>query len=111
MWLLGRAHQVVRTGEENLYPVPVEAVAGQVARVRRAALVEVNNRAVVAIESVTSSKRTAAKDGLSDAVMRACTDAGFSVDAVEIVAVIPVDPRHNAKVDTERLRLLLQRAA
>ncbi|PAP77815.1 AMP-binding protein [Rubrivirga marina] len=85
LWLLGRCAAVSRREGSVVYPLQVEAAL----RTRldaRAAFVEIDGQRVVAVEG-------AVPDGLAEAVPWAAIDAVVSVDA------LPVDRRHNAKVD------------
>lgn len=88
IWLVGRVADVV----EGLHPFPIEAAAERVAGIRRAALIDFGG-ALLCVEG----------DGNLDAVRVAA-----GVANVRRVARIPVDRRHNAKVDRAALRELLQ---
>jgi len=93
LWLLGRCAAASRRGGGVVYPLQVEAALRERLGVRAACL-EVDGRRVVAVEG-------AAPDGLAAAVPWAGIDAVVAVDA------LPVDRRHNAKVDLEALRACL----
>ncbi len=88
IWLVGRTGDVV----DGLHPFPVEAAAERVQGIRRAALIDFGG-ALLCVEG----------DGDLDAVRIAA-----GVARVRRVANIPVDRRHNAKVDRTALRGLLQ---
>ena len=94
LWLLGRCAAASRRDGDVVYPLQVEAALRETLGVR-AAFVEVDGRRVVAVEG-------GAPDGLADAVPWAGIDAVVSVDA------LPVDRRHNAKVDVPALRARLE---
>ena len=94
LWLLGRCSAASRRGDGVVYPLQVEAALRERLGVR-AAFVEVDGRHVVAVEG-------AVPDGLAEAVPWAAIDAAVSVDA------LPVDRRHNAKVDLGELRAFLR---
>ena len=93
LWLLGRcAAASVRDGEA-VYPLQVEAALR--ARGMRAAFLELDGRRLVAVEGGADPEAVRA------GVMWAGIDDIVPVDA------IPVDRRHNAKVDLAALRTLL----
>jgi acyl-CoA synthetase (AMP-forming)/AMP-acid ligase II len=96
LWLLGRAAAVIEDEQGTLYPFAVECAAMQLANIGRAALVSRNGKRVLYVEPANpaGSVDTAA---LATALDWAC------LDEVRPVEKIPVDRRHNAKVDYTRL--------
>lgn len=100
LWLLGRAQERILDTRGVVYPFSVEAMALQNPAVRRAALIGVENRRVLAVEWVTPGHAT------TDAMDALMIDG---VDLVVPVSHIPVDARHNSKVDYPALRRLLSR--
>ncbi|MEM6326161.1 MAG: AMP-binding protein [Bacteroidota bacterium] len=92
LWLLGRCSAAVRETSGTLYPLQVEAAAREVAGVRLGALVP--GRRLVAFEG------TAEAGDVADAL------AWAEVEAVRVDR-IPLDRRHNAKVDYPALGSLL----
>jgi acyl-CoA synthetase (AMP-forming)/AMP-acid ligase II len=107
LWLLGRARDVLSTDEGALYPWPVEAIARRVEGVDAAALLSLDGQAAVAFELALG----AARAPVAAEIVRACREAGFAVARAVVVDRIPVDPRHNSKVDHRRLRAALEGAA
>jgi acyl-CoA synthetase (AMP-forming)/AMP-acid ligase II len=97
LWLLGRCGAVVSDRRGTLYPFSVEAAAETCAGVRRAALIGDAGRRLLVVEL---------EDGHMPQVTAevACTLEWASLDEIRVVRRIPVDSRHNAKVDYERLR-------
>lgn len=89
LWLVGRVADVVA----GLHPFPVEAAAERLPGVRRAALIELRGEPWLCVEG---------EAGALDAVRSAARDKG--VAGVLAVPRIPVDRRHNAKVDRAALR-------
>jgi acyl-CoA synthetase (AMP-forming)/AMP-acid ligase II len=97
LWLLGRISAALGGPDSPLYPLAIEAAAHEHAEVRRAAAVEVDGQGVLVFESDGDRDRIAAD--LS-------RDLGWAaLGAVRAVRRIPVDRRHNAKIDYERLRV------
>lgn len=101
LWLLGRASARVRRAGGTLYPFAVEAAASTCASVRRTALMEAGGRIVLAAEPLGGAD---AGDLRRDLAARL---AWAELDEVRIVGKIPVDRRHNAKVDYPALRRMM----
>jgi acyl-CoA synthetase (AMP-forming)/AMP-acid ligase II len=97
LWLLGRASAKLTDHRGVLYPFAVECAAQQIAGVRRAALLQLGNQRVLAVEGVPASMQNTIREALSWA----------QLDRVSVLQSIPVDKRHNAKVDYTALRGLL----
>ena len=104
LWLVGRVHNAVAAGGRTLYPIQVEARAEAVPGVRKAALLSWEERATVVVEPAQAG---ADQEALSRAVEEHLRAGGFEVDVVRCVREIPLDPRHNAKIELARLRALL----
>jgi acyl-CoA synthetase (AMP-forming)/AMP-acid ligase II len=99
LWLLGRCSARIVDGLGTVHPFAVECAAMTVAGVRRSALVSVRDRRVLAVEL---------EHGAGDvrAALLAHLGWAFIAEVVE-VASLPVDRRHNAKIDYPALRALL----
>ncbi|MBK8725516.1 MAG: AMP-binding protein [Holophagaceae bacterium] len=97
VWLLGRCSARIRDPKGELFPFAVETAALQVPGVRRAALAAHKGRRVLVVEG-------AAEPGAVQAGL-----AWAGLDAVHTVKRIPLDRRHNAKVDYPGLLTLLER--
>ncbi len=102
-WLAGRVHSTIRRGGELAHPQLVEQAAkGEDPRVRRIATVglpdpELGERVVVVVET--------AEDGFQDEIASRLAAAGFRADEIRLTAEpLPVDPRHNSKIDYGRLK-------
>lgn len=92
LWLLGRRE----AASGGLFPFAVETAALSWPGVKRAALLAGAPRAKLAVEG----------DGLDAAEMQRRAAAMGAIDAV-IVKEVPLDKRHNSKIDYGRLRKLL----
>ena len=101
LWLAGRCAARIEDPRGAIYPFGVECVAMAFPAVRRAAMVALNGRRVLVVEA-GRDERLAAE--LSAAVTWA------QVDEVRFMATLPVDKRHNAKVDYPELGRLLKRS-
>jgi acyl-CoA synthetase (AMP-forming)/AMP-acid ligase II len=96
LWLVGRCAAKMDDAHGRLYPFAVECVAMTLPEVRRAAAIAHWGRRVLVVEAPA---RLAAD-------LRKAT-AWAQIDEVRIVPKIPVDARHNAKVDYPALRRML----
>jgi olefin beta-lactone synthetase len=110
VWIEGRVAHLIHTAQGPVTPVPLEIAAETVADVTRAAAVGVGPvgiaQVVVVLESATNTTQGAAPLEVRDAVRAAIAsatesypDGPVSVAAVWNVANLPVDIRHNAKID------------
>jgi len=102
VWLLGRCGARVDDARGVLYPFAVEAAASRFRWVRRAALALVDASRVLVVE--IDGGRTAERL----AELRAAL-AWARLDEIRTCRKIPVDSRHNAKVDYPALRAILAR--
>lgn len=107
-WIAGRVHSTIRRGGLLVHPQLVEQAAkGEDPRVRRAAAVglpdpKLGERVVVVIE-------TAEEQGLSEEITERLKSAGFPVDEISLTREpLPLDPRHNSKIDYAKLLSRLQ---
>jgi acyl-CoA synthetase (AMP-forming)/AMP-acid ligase II len=102
-WLAGRVHSTIRRAGGLVHPQLVEQAAqGEDPRVRRAAAVglpdpELGERVVLVVETEEA--------GIADEIARRVAAAGLPVDEVRLTREpLPVDPRHNSKIDYGKLR-------
>ena len=100
LWLLGRCAARVVDEHGDIYPLGVEHAALQHAFVRRAAFVAFREKRVLVVEL----QRRVARPDLR-ALLESLSFA--SVDSVQVVKRLPVDRRHNTKIDYAALRGLL----
>lgn len=104
LWIEGRVVHLIRTVEGAVAPVPLEVAAETVAGVQRAAAVgigPVGVQQVVIVVEDGASRGGPASPSLTAAVRAAC--APQRVAAVWAVRALPVDMRHNAKIDRTAL--------
>jgi acyl-CoA synthetase (AMP-forming)/AMP-acid ligase II len=103
LWLLGRADAAINDDRGRLYPFAVECAASRITLVRRSALIQHDGRRLLIVE-LTSREVADPAAAIRDAL------AWARIDAVIPVARLPVDARHNAKIDYPALRRLLSSA-
>jgi acyl-CoA synthetase (AMP-forming)/AMP-acid ligase II len=101
LWLLGRCSARIVDARGVVYPLSVEAGAQSHPSVRRAALVPHRGRRVLAVELYRDARVTDIRE-------RLCSPA---IDEVRILDRVPVDARHQSKVDYAALGRLLERQA
>jgi acyl-CoA synthetase (AMP-forming)/AMP-acid ligase II len=102
VWLLGRCAAKIKDAHGVLYPFAAETAVYQDPRVRRAAMVARNGRRILAVELFDSGTRP-------DLAELTQTIAWTDCDEVRVCRQIPVDKRHNAKIDYPALYRLLDR--
>jgi acyl-CoA synthetase (AMP-forming)/AMP-acid ligase II len=101
LWLVGRCAAKASDGRGVLYPFAVECAASQIEGVGRTAFVMHRHRRVLAAE-ISGGSETARVTLLERL-------AWARLDEVVMVPRVPVDSRHNAKVDYPALLRLLDR--
>ena len=94
LWLLGRCTAAVKDARGTLYPFAVECAAQQIEGVRRAALAVVARRRILVYEGESGLP---VRDAL----------AWAALDEVRRVKAIPLDARHNSKIDYPALEKLV----
>jgi acyl-CoA synthetase (AMP-forming)/AMP-acid ligase II len=100
LWLLGRCSARIEDEHGILYPFAVECAAYQDLSIRRAAAIAHQGRRLLLVEPY---ERSPAPDPwrLRDSLSWA------RLDGIRVMRSIPVDRRHNAKVDYGALRRML----
>lgn len=104
LWLLGRAEARITDARGTAYPFAAECAASRTPGLRHCALVGHDDRRLLLIQpepDVPADEVVSRLAALRDR---------FSVDEILPVARIPVDRRHNAKIDYPALRAMLPKA-
>lgn len=102
LWLLGRVKDVLDIGKNRVYPFIVERRIDALAGVRRSALIQTGPEkpSILAIEL---ERGIAGQDVEPD--VRSCLDhLGLPGVSVRVTDEMPVDRRHNSKIDRIALR-------
>jgi acyl-CoA synthetase (AMP-forming)/AMP-acid ligase II len=101
LWLLGRCEARVHDGRGELYPFAAECVANEEPSVRRAAFVAHMDRRLLVVEP---------SEGFDDTTLISLKRSlsWAALDEILLVEKLPLDRRHNAKVDYPALRRLLE---
>ncbi|MEI8237813.1 MAG: alpha/beta fold hydrolase [Actinomycetota bacterium] len=110
VWIEGRVVHMVHTVDGPVTPVPLEVAVEALPGVQRAAVVGVGpngvQQLVIVIETAAGGSG-AAPVSLADAVRAAV--APLAIAAVRTIDHLPVDIRHNAKIDRAALALSMER--
>lgn len=105
LWLLGRCAARIKDAHGTLYPFSIDQVASRHPGVRRAAVVAHRGKRVLAVELVGRARKNLPLGALLDSL------AFAKLDELRVLKHLPVDKRHNAKVDYPTLHALLERIA
>jgi len=105
IWLVGRLNYVIHRDGEAVHPFPIEIALDELPEVHRAAFVATAKHpaGVVVIVLAASSERSAAVSRVAE-VLETFELADV---AVRVLGEMPVDSRHNSKVDRVTLRGLI----
>ncbi len=111
LWLVGRVqNRVVRAGE-NWHPLQIEPQIDGLPFVARSALIglpeaKLGQKAVLIIEPAQKQlfRRLYSQSHWKSQITKRCHERGIPIDEVHFCRRIPVDPRHNAKIDYALLR-------
>ena len=102
LWLLGRAGAVIRDERGTIYPFAAECAASQLPWIERSALASRNGERVLVVQLAPRAP--------ADAALRVEeTLCWAQLDRIVRLPRIPVDRRHNAKVDYPQLEKELDR--
>jgi len=97
MYPMGRASAAIEDERGVIYPFAVECAARQISGVRRAAIAGVDGRRILVVEADSTQTVDRVRSRL----------AWAKLDEIRLVRSIPMDKRHNAKVDYVELRRLI----
>lgn len=96
LWLMGRCSALINDAQGALYPFAVESAAIHFPGVRHAALVEHQGRRLLIIEEI--AKGACIIGELNNRLRWA------GLDEIRTLATMPLDKRHNAKIDYPALK-------
>lgn len=108
IWLVGRVNNLIRHAGRTLYPIQVEALVHQLPFVSLAAVVNHGDALVVAVQPQHWGDRRQ-RETWEEAVHAHMALQGIPVDRVHFFRALPVDPRHNVKIDYPKLQKRLSR--
>jgi acyl-CoA synthetase (AMP-forming)/AMP-acid ligase II len=102
LWLLGRCIARIEDSRGVLYPFAVESAASEYPNIRRSACVAYKNHRTLAVELEDP-------EGPKDMTALKAKLSWAAIDRIEVLKRIPVDRRHNAKIDYPALNALLKK--
>lgn len=118
IWLVGRVNNVVTRGPKAIYPIQAEAIAHQLPFVEKAALVglddpELGHRvAFVVIPHEKHPVQWIRKRHEWELRIRDHLERhGIPLDAILFTRRLPLDPRHQTKIDYGKLQRLIAKQA
>lgn len=97
LWLMGRCSARIEDAQGVIYPFAVEAAVSEFPGVRRSALVGLQGRRLLLVETEPGWQRGRESELMLQRWREAI--AWAKIDEIQRWANIPVDKRHNAKVD------------
>lgn len=100
LWLVGRCSAAIQDRQGTVYPFQVECAVNSANGIRRAALIGHDDQRVLVLE-------TAGREFRMDCGAVARCIAEHDIDRIVTVRRIPLDKRHDAKIDYPALRRLL----
>lgn len=100
LWLLGRCQARVKDDHGVTYPFAIETAARQFPDVVHAAFMQAGGRRVIVIQS-----RRQPSERLARKLKRRLGNS--AIDEIRFLSRIPVDPRHNAKIDYQALNRII----
>lgn len=100
LWLVGRCSAAIEDSRGTVYPFQVEYAVNAVAGIRRSALVQHDGKRVLVLEAT-------GRDFRSACVAAASCIANNHIDRIVTVRRIPLDKRHDAKIDYPALQRFL----
>ncbi len=100
LWLLGRCSALIKDDKGTLYPFAVECAAQHLTGVKRSAVVSFQGKRLLIVEARSGAKID--KQILEQALAWANLDKVIEMN-------LPVDKRHNAKIDYPTLKKKLER--
>jgi acyl-CoA synthetase (AMP-forming)/AMP-acid ligase II len=111
LWYCGRKSHIVSTSKGHLYTEPCEAIFNEHPRVFRSALVGIGRRGdqtpVIIVEPVQGQfpRRSGDRQKFSSELQKLATDNPLTLDIQTVLfhQSLPVDVRHNSKINRERL--------
>ena len=113
VYVVGRINDTVQRRGRSLYPLVVEPLVEQLPFVRRCGLVghprKGMNRSILAYEPADPGARRRDRRDREETIRAECDRIGVIIDQVVVVDHIPVDPRHNGKVQRDELTKVCRR--
>ena len=106
LWLVGRVNTIILRDGRPIYPVPIETAVARLSFVNRAALIGVpdtklGERSALIVEFATDAVKP---DEWRAKIQALCVEHGWIVDEIYPIRHLPMDARHNSRIDYQRLK-------
>ena len=108
LWLLGRAKAEISRGSEKIYPFSIETMLSFEKDIKRTAIISKKGKILLFIEifyTEDKEKQLQIQDKLEEKIK----EMKIAVDKVIFADKIPVDKRHNGKIDYGSLERLSEK--
>jgi acyl-CoA synthetase (AMP-forming)/AMP-acid ligase II len=107
LWLMGRCTSKIEDERGEVYPFQVEAAASEINSIRRATCLKSNGKRILIVEKKRQHLPiTFARTQTGDAAFLGTINDAFrwlQFDEIRIVDALPVDRRHNAKIQYSQI--------
>lgn len=112
LWLVGRVNTIIIRAGKPIYPIQVEVLVEKLPFVQRTALVgaadkELGQRATLFVEF---AEDISFPDTWRQKIQSLIAERGWVVDTILPLRKIPMDARHNARIDYEKLKSMIKRS-
>jgi acyl-coenzyme A synthetase/AMP-(fatty) acid ligase len=99
LWLVGRTKDIIQTDNCEYHPYPIEELLDSIEEVKRSALIQNKKNITIFIEGNLLSD-------LKEKVQKVVKECGIMNFQIKEIKKIPVDDRHNSKINRVKLREL-----
>ena len=96
LFLTGQCNRIIKVENGFIYPFIIENQLRQIHGVEKVAVLKVDSKIYIVVESTLN---------LSELKQKIRVD--FEFEEIKKIANIPLDPRHNTKIDYNKLKMLL----
>lgn len=97
LWLVGRTKDIIQSNNNEYHPYPIEELLDSIENVKRSALIQNKKNITIFIEGNLI-------ESLKDKIHKIVRDYGIIEFQVREIKKIPVDDRHNSKINRVKLR-------
>ena len=108
LWLLGRAKAEISVGNEKIYPFSIETILSFEKDIKRTAIISKKGKILLFIEiHYTEDKEEQFQ--VQEKLEEKIKELGINTDKIIFIEKIPVDKRHNGKIDYGNLEKLSEK--
>ncbi|KPA15963.1 peptide synthase, partial [Candidatus Magnetomorum sp. HK-1] len=103
LWLVGRNHNIIQTRNKIFYPAETEAIFENIDNVNRTGLVGYQENGIIQVVVVLECSPEDNIDNCLSEAEHINQEKQVGIDKFFVKYQLPVDPRHNTKIDTKKL--------